>query len=56
MIHAFLITIGIVAVIAEILMILAWISVGFRYKEKKETSYSPTVSIIVPCMDEGIYS
>jgi len=42
-------TLGIIAVFAEIALLYAWVSAGFRYKKEKTLTYNPKTCVIVPC-------
>jgi len=49
MMALFFLIIAIAAVIVESCMAGAWILVRFLYRKEKNTSYEPSVSVIVPC-------
>ncbi len=49
MLYILFLTLGIIAVFAEIAMLYAWVSAGFRYKKEKTPTYNPKTCVIVPC-------
>ena len=53
MITLFFLLIAITAVIVELCMAGGWVLAGFLYRKEKNTSYEPTVCVIVPCKGAG---
>ena len=53
MMTLFFLIIGILAVVVESCMAGAWILARFLYRKEKNTSYEPSVSVIVPCKGVG---
>ena len=49
MLYLLFLTLGILAVFAELAMLYAWFSARLRYKKEKTSTYTPNTCVIVPC-------